>query len=91
MAQRGRGPAGRTSSTAPIRPEAPSETTSSGARSPRVTILPNEPHPDVGGLVGSGVETDQHRAALGADPPRSQDRLGPGVFVHAEVAAVQNR
>ncbi len=66
--------AGRTSSTAPIRPEAPSETTSSGARSPRVTILPNDPHPDVGGLVGSSVDIDQRRAALGADPHAARTR-----------------
>ena len=57
--------AGKTSLTAPIRPEAPSETTSSGARSPRATMLSKNPvQTSVDSLAPASRPTNTGRPSL---------------------------
>ena len=51
--------------------------------------LTKEPSPGVVALVAGRCQPDQQRRALGGDPPGAQDRLGPCLGVHPEVAAVQ--
>jgi hypothetical protein len=53
--------------------------------------LTQEPSPGVVALVAARCQPDQHRGALGGDPPGAQHRLGPSARVHPEVAAVQEQ
>ncbi len=76
---------GNTNSTAAMRPGAPSEMTSSGARRPRVINAVEEAAPGVGGLRRARLQAHQHRAALGGHAPGGQHRLGPGAVVVVEV------
>jgi hypothetical protein len=78
-------------STAPISPGAPAETTSSGQAQPPLAEVGQEAGPGVPGLGRGGVEPDEHRLAVGVDAPRGWHRLGGGVRVVLEVAAVQEQ
>ena len=63
--------------------------TSSGAPSPPVGQVLEEPSPGVGGLGRPRPKAEEDRLAVGVDAPGGQHRLGLGLGVHLEEAAVQ--
>src|SRR6266516_6056067 len=58
---------------------------------PAVHQLAQEPGPGIMALAGAWRQADQHRRALGGDPPGGKHRLGWWAGVHAKVGAVQEQ
>src|SRR4029450_1143598 len=91
MSQRWRRLRSKTRSAAPMSPSAPSEMTSSGARSMAGDQPGQEVRPGIMALGAAWSQPDQHRLAIGGDAPGDQHRFGAGAVVHLEVRAVQEQ
>ena len=72
-------------------PGAPSETTSSGETSFRVTRSSRKSAQAVSRLRAGRSESDEVGLSVGVDAPGTQHRLGRGVLVEPEVRAVQEQ